>query len=176
MLGLYYFPEILRDNIGILQLLPSLSEKIYIYSLIKRFSFFFVTKNLCEIGTESLTTEYQLAKTKRKDAEQNYSAESERLKAPINKIRGTLTWIECRSYCTCSLSFPASQVGYLRTYFFFAFWLVIFLCNLFVGSSISLYDSYRFPLWNKMPCLYGNSVQTFCARIRAFEFVHYFQP
>lgn len=41
MLGLYYFPEILRDNIGILQLLPSLSEKIYIYSLIKRFYLFF---------------------------------------------------------------------------------------------------------------------------------------
>ncbi|XP_067024413.1 uncharacterized protein [Acropora muricata] len=40
-----------------------------------------------EIGTESLRTEYELAKTKRKDAEQNYSTESERLKAPINKIR-----------------------------------------------------------------------------------------
>ena len=95
MLGLYYFPEILRDNIAIFQLLPSLSEKIYIYSLIKRFYlFFFVTKNsgfASEIGTESLRTEYELAKTKRKDAEQNYSTESERLKAPINKIRGTLT-------------------------------------------------------------------------------------
>lgn len=144
-------------------------------SMMRSYLLFFtkIPSSASEIGTESLRRECEFTEKKWKDAEQKYSSEAERLKALINKMRGTSTWIECRSYCACSLMFSRCTSRLLAYIFLLCIWLALFLCDVFKLVLQFLFTTavywYCFPFWNEMPCLYGNySFQTFRAKIRAF--------
>lgn len=126
------YPYLIK-NIGENSISPLIRKELlrwqFRLSLMMRFYllFFFPEnpRSASEFGTECLRRAFEFPKLTWKDAEHKCSSESERLEALTNKMRGTLSWVECRSYCTCSLMFSSFTSRLLA---------FIFLLRILTGS------------------------------------------